>query len=103
MLRDAEERLGLPLFERRGRATDSHAVSAEALFAEIERSFIGLESINSLASRLHQNQRKALSVVCTPAFGASVLPAITSRFAQHSHKTLLSVHSWLHTIWLLRW
>ena len=92
VLRDAEERLGLPLFERRGGRLIP-TPSAEALFAEIERSFIGLESINSLASRLHQNQRSALSVVCTPAFGASVLPAITSRFAQHSHKTLLSVHS----------
>ncbi len=92
VLRDAEERLGLALFERRGGRLIP-TVHAEALFAEIERSFIGLESINSFASRLHTDKQRSLSVVCTPAFGASILPWITARGSVHGQKTLLSVHS----------
>lgn len=88
VLRDAEERLELTLFERRGGRLIPTA-HAEALFTEIERSFIGLESINSFASGLHKDQHRMLSVVCTPAFCAAILPSITGR----SPQTLLTVHS----------
>lgn len=92
VLRDAEERLGLALFERRGGRLIPTA-HADALFSEIERSFVGLESINSFAARLHKGQHHTLSVVCTPAFGASILPSIAAVHSQESRHTLLSVHS----------
>jgi len=92
VLRDAEERLGITLFERRGGRLIPTA-NAEALFNEIERSFIGLESINSFATRLHQGQQSVLSVVSTPAFGASLLPTIAAAYTSRSEKSLLSVHS----------
>ncbi|MBF5007647.1 LysR substrate-binding domain-containing protein [Diaphorobacter caeni] len=92
VLRDAEDRLGLALFERRGGRLIPTA-HAEALFAEIERSFVGLESINSFAARLNNDQHRALSVACTPAFGASVLPRVTAEYSKRAQKTLFYVHS----------
>lgn len=92
VLRDAEERLGITLFERRGGRLIPTA-SADALFNEIERSFIGLESINSFASRLHKGQRSALSVASTPSFGASIFPVIAAAYTARAEKSLLSVHS----------
>lgn len=92
VLRDAEERLGLALFERRGGRLIPTA-HAEALFSEIERSFVGLESINSFAARLNDDQHRALSVACTPAFGASILPQITAEYSKRSQNTMLFVHS----------
>ena len=92
VLRDAEERLGLALFERRGGRLIPN-VHAEALFSEIERSFVGLESINSFAEKLHNHQHRVLSVACTPAFGASILPKITAALLQGPRKSMLYVHS----------
>lgn len=92
VLKDAEERLGMVLFERRGGRLIPTG-NAEALFNEIERSFIGLESINAFASRLHMDRHRVLSVVCTPAFGASVLPRMVASTGESARHSLLSVHS----------
>lgn len=92
VLRDAEERLGITLFERRGGRLIPTA-NADALFGEIERSFVGLESINSFASRLHSGQQSVLSVASTPSFGAAIFPTLAAAHAKRSGKSLLSVHS----------
>ncbi len=74
-LRDAEERLGFELFERRAGRLVANA-NALLLFDEIERSFVGLQHINSLFDRIRQQRRRRLSIACTPAFAAAVLPRV---------------------------
>ncbi|ODV43666.1 hypothetical protein AWV79_15560 [Cupriavidus sp. UYMMa02A] len=57
--------MGVALFDRRG----GHLVptkGADLLFEEIERSFIGLESINAFCDRLQRNQARNISVACAP-------------------------------------
>lgn len=72
-LKDAEERIGFELFERRaGRLVATEP--ALLLFEEIERSLIGLEEINEFCARLRQQRRRRLSIACTPVLGAAVLP-----------------------------
>ena len=91
VLRDAEERLGFKLFERRGGRLIPTA-QADLLFNEIERSFTGLEAINAFAARLDVG-RRSLSVACTPAFGAAVLPAVLQAHGLAQGPVVVSVHS----------
>lgn len=92
ILRDAEERLGVALFDRRG----GHLVptkGADLLFEEIERSFIGLESINAFCDRLQRNQARHISVACAPAFAAAVMPRIAAAYTKAFPGVFLSVNS----------
>ncbi|TDF59467.1 LysR substrate-binding domain-containing protein [Cupriavidus sp. L7L] len=92
ILRDAEERLGFVLFERRGGRL-LPTPSADQLFEEIERSFIGLDSINACCERIQRNQLRHLSVACTPAFAAAVFPTLAAAYMQRCADVFLSVHS----------
>lgn len=91
-LRDAEERLGYKLFERRAGCLLPNP-AALMLFDEIERSFTGLEEINASARRVAQGQGRQLVVAATPAFSASALPAVLSAFRARSPDALVSVAS----------
>lgn len=92
MLRDAEERLGFTLFERRsGRLVPNK--SAVMLFDEIERSFTGLSQINSLTERIRQGLRRQVVIACTPVFGAVVLPHVLARLREQADDTFFTVHS----------
>lgn len=72
-LKDAEERIGFELFERRaGRLVATEP--ALLLFEEIERSLVSLEQINEFCARLSQQRRRRMSIACTPVLGAAVLP-----------------------------
>ncbi|MGH8435809.1 MAG: LysR family transcriptional regulator, partial [Pseudomonas sp.] len=51
VLREAEDRLGYPLFDRRGGRLMPTPL-ADMLFEEIERSFTGLEAINDFCEQL---------------------------------------------------
>jgi DNA-binding transcriptional LysR family regulator len=78
-LRDAEERLGIELFERRaGRLIPNE--SALLLFEEIDRSLQGLDQVNEFCARMLQQRRRKLTIVCTPVFSAAVLPKVLARF-----------------------
>lgn len=90
VLRDAEERLGCQLFDRRGGRLLPTPL-AEMLFDEIERSFTGLAAINEFCDRVRLTQRKRLRVACAPAVGATVLPLMASKLG--SQGTFLSIHS----------
>lgn len=91
-LRDAEDRLGFKLFERRAGCLLPNAAAAQ-LFEEIERSFTGLDEINQAADRVAQGQGRRLVVAATPAFGASTLPGVLRAYRDAAPATLLSVES----------
>jgi DNA-binding transcriptional LysR family regulator len=91
-LRDAEERIGFVLFERRaGRLVPT--AGAMLLFEEIERYFVGLGQINSLCARIRQQRRKRMSIVCTPVFGAVVLPHIIAAYSKLDRDVFFSIES----------
>lgn len=91
-LRDAEERLGFKLFERRAGCLLPNAAASQ-LFDEIDRSFTGLDEINQAAERVAQGHGRRLVVAATPAFGASTLPGVLRAYRDAAPATLLSVES----------
>ncbi|MEO6319134.1 MAG: LysR substrate-binding domain-containing protein [Polaromonas sp.] len=92
MLREAEDRLGYPLFDRRGGRLMPTPL-ADMLFEEIERSFTGLEAINDFCEQLRLSQRQRVCVACTPTFGAIVLPLIVKEYVKTTSPVFFSVHS----------
>lgn len=75
-----EQVLGMALFDRvRGRLQPS--ARALSLFDEIERSYIGLERIASVAEALRQFVSGRLSIASLPALTHSLLPEACRRFA----------------------
>ncbi|QBR02200.1 LysR substrate-binding domain-containing protein [Paraburkholderia pallida] len=73
LLKEAEERLGFPLFERHaGRLVPTQ--KAELIFEEIERSFTGLDAVNSFCARLAKQETRKVVIGATPAFATAVLP-----------------------------
>jgi DNA-binding transcriptional LysR family regulator len=92
LLREAEERLAFKLFDRHA----GHLVptsNAELLFEEIERSFVGMADINALCERLQRQQRQSLTIACSPAFGATVLPDALRNYRAQVADVYVTVHS----------
>ena len=78
-----ESSVGLQLFERvRGRLHPT--VRAQALLAEVERSYIGLERIAATALSLRDFAQGRLSLGCLPALSHALLP-IAARHFMASH------------------
>jgi DNA-binding transcriptional LysR family regulator len=78
-----ESLLGIPLFDRvRGRLQPN--AQAMALYEEVQRSYVGLERVVSVASRLKQFAQGQISVICLPVFSQVLLPSVCARFlAEH--------------------
>jgi DNA-binding transcriptional LysR family regulator len=92
VLREAEDRLGYPLFDRRGGRL-MPTPTADMLFEEIERSFTGLDAINDFCDQLRLRQRERISVACTPSFGAAVLPLIVRDHVRSAAPGFFSIQS----------
>jgi DNA-binding transcriptional LysR family regulator len=91
-LRDAEERLGIELFERRaGRLVPNE--SALLLFEEIDRSLQGLEQVNEFCTRMLLERRKKMTIACTPVFGAAVLPKVLASFEMPTENIHYTIES----------
>jgi DNA-binding transcriptional LysR family regulator len=83
LVRDLQEALGLTLFERRGTrlVPTSEAI---ALYAEVERSFVGLERIAQAARDVRERRAGVLRVAAMPALCNGVLPRFAGAFlAEH--------------------
>lgn len=79
LIKEAEDRVGFMLFERHtGRLVPT--LRAEVIFAEIERSFTGLDVINDLCARLQSEARETITIASTPAFGAAILPRVIKAY-----------------------
>jgi DNA-binding transcriptional LysR family regulator len=74
-----ESLLGIPLFDRvRGRLQPN--AQAHALYEEVQRSYVGLERVMSVAGRLKQFAQGQISVICLPVFSQALLPRVCARF-----------------------
>ncbi|POB00643.1 LysR family transcriptional regulator [Chromobacterium sinusclupearum] len=76
-----EQLLELTLFER-GHGRLRPTQQALQLFAEVERSFVGLERIVSSAAAIRQFSGGQLAIACLPVFAQTLLPAACGRFLQ---------------------
>jgi DNA-binding transcriptional LysR family regulator len=78
LLRDLQSLLKMPLFEKRGTGLVPTA-AATALYAEVERSFSGLDRISAAAEEIRTRRTGMLRVAALPALANGFMP----RFAGH--------------------
>lgn len=79
LVRDLQEALGLVLFEKQGNRL-APTREALALYAEVERSYVGLERIAQAAGELRERRAGALRIAAMPALANGVLPRFTGEF-----------------------
>lgn len=81
LLSDLEHKVGYPLFARvKNRLTPTP--EAQALFEEVERSFIGLDTIAEAAREIGTYRRGTLHIAGMPAMALEFLPAIIGSFCK---------------------
>jgi DNA-binding transcriptional LysR family regulator len=79
LLREIDDLLQFALFDRRaGRLIPTER--AALLLAEIERSFIGLDSINDVCTRLKVAQQRTITVALVPVVSVSILPTVIAEY-----------------------
>lgn len=85
-----EQLLGYALFERqRGRLKAT--ARALALFDEVQRSFQSLERVVSRANELGRAEQERLNILCLPALGHALLPAVSAAFLARHPAAQLSI------------
>jgi DNA-binding transcriptional LysR family regulator len=81
LIRDLEAEIGIRLFERRGKLLAPTA-EAKALFAEVERSFIGLAQIHAVADDIRLGRIGSLRPAMLPAMAAGFAPRFVAKFCR---------------------
>lgn len=85
-----EHLLGMNLFDRvRGRLQPT--AQALSLFDEVQRSYMGLERILSVAAQLKQFSSGQITTLCLPVFSHSLLPGAVARFAAEHPDVSLAI------------
>ena len=79
LVRELQATLGLVLFEKRGNGL-APTREGLALFAEVERSYLGLERIAQAAVELRERRSGVLRVAAMPALANGVLPRFAGEF-----------------------
>jgi DNA-binding transcriptional LysR family regulator len=79
LLREIDDLLQFSLFDRRaGRLIPTERASL--LLDEIERSFIGLDSINDVCTRLKVAKQRTITIALVPVGSASILPSVIAQY-----------------------
>lgn len=81
LVRDMEAAVGLRLFRRRKGGLEP-TEEAAALYAEIERSFVGIDRIQRAAARIRERHGGTIRVCAVAAFANSFLPAVVEKFLE---------------------
>ncbi|MBD1554636.1 LysR substrate-binding domain-containing protein [Pseudomonas typographi] len=92
LIAQLERASGFKLFERSGgrlQATDEGA----ALFADVERAFIGLQSIEDAALNIRRGGTGRLRIAAVPSLSLTVLPHVIQRFRQEHPGVAISIHT----------
>ncbi len=83
LVKDFQSQLGLVLFEREGNRLTPTA-DALALYAEVERSYVGLERIAKAAQEIREHRSGRLRITGMPALTNGMLPRLAGHFlGQH--------------------
>lgn len=97
LIRDFEAHLALRLFERRGYQVIP-TPDAVTLFAEVERSFVGLSRIADMAKAIKANQAGSLRIAAMPVLMSGALPRFVAAFMRNRpnvHVSLVGLPSHL--------
>jgi len=86
LLRDLQDSLSLKLLEKRGSKLVPTA-EGTALYAEVERSFIGLDKIAQAADEIRARRTGSLRIAALPALSNGFMPRFAGRFMA-SHPNL---------------
>jgi DNA-binding transcriptional LysR family regulator len=87
-----ERQCGLILFERKGGKL-APTREAHALFAEVERMFLGVRQIMRVATALRDHAWGVVSIAAFPAIARRVVPDIIWRFCEHKPDTQFRIES----------
>lgn len=79
LIRDLQESLKLKLFAKSG-ARLLPTQAGMALYSEVERQFIGLERIQSVARHLREGRSGSLRIATLPALSLGFLPRVVAEF-----------------------
>jgi DNA-binding transcriptional LysR family regulator len=103
LLRDLQANLRMALFEKRGTGLVPNA-AATALYAEVERSFVGLDRITAAAEEIRTRRTGMLRIAALPALANGFMPRFAGRFLAdrpHLDLTFFGVISPLVIDWVL--
>ncbi|MCK6452735.1 MAG: LysR substrate-binding domain-containing protein [Alphaproteobacteria bacterium] len=93
LVRDMEAHLGLTLFRRRKGGLQP-TEEALALYAEVERSFIGVEKIERAAQRIREQLGGNLRICGVAAMMHSFLPMVVEEFLRDHAGVAVALHSY---------
>jgi DNA-binding transcriptional LysR family regulator len=91
LIRDLEFTLKLALFERRGNRLEPTAEAAH-LFAEVERTFVGLSRISQFAEELRVRRAGSLRIAGMPAMTCGFLTRHIGQFAVRRPEVAVTLH-----------
>lgn len=91
LIRDLELSLRLALFERRGNRLEPTAEAAH-LFAEVERTFVGLSRISQFAEELRTRRAGSLRIAGMPALTCGFLTRHVGRFVARRPEVAVTLH-----------
>lgn len=92
LIAQLERGAGFKLFERVGGRllpTDEGA----ALFADVSRAFIGLQSLEKSAQNIRRGGTGQLRIAAVPSLSLTVLPRVIQRFRQENPDAAISIHT----------
>jgi DNA-binding transcriptional LysR family regulator len=87
-----ERQLGFKLFERRARRVFA-TEQAVQLYAEVKRSYIGLDHLIQIAQTILDNVTSHIQIACLPLFSETVMPRVCSRLIDGGSNARLTFHS----------
>jgi DNA-binding transcriptional LysR family regulator len=92
LLKELEQDVGFRLFDRvKGRLHPTGEGSL--LFQEVQRAFIGLDRIASIAGEIRTGRRGTIAVGSMPAVAASVIPGVLRRMTEQRPGTSVLLHT----------
>ncbi|MDH0745103.1 LysR substrate-binding domain-containing protein [Pseudomonas sp. GD03842] len=92
LIAQLERGSGFKLFERVGGRllpTDEGA----ALFADVERAFIGLQSLEKSAQNIRRGGTGQLRIAAVPSLSLTLLPEVIRRFREENPDAAISIHT----------
>ena len=91
LIRELQDALALKLFEKVGNRLKP-TNEALALYAEVERSFVGLEKIAQAAKELRTRRAGTLRIAAMPALCNGILPRFVGEFQKAHPRLELEIH-----------
>ncbi|NBB12654.1 LysR substrate-binding domain-containing protein [Pseudomonas sp. SLFW] len=92
LIAQLERASGFKLFERVGGRllpTDEGA----ALFVDVERAFVGLQSLEHSAQNIRRGGTGQLRIAAVPSLSLTLLPRVIQRFRQENPEAAISIHT----------